>query len=173
MIRQAIILLVYAGILGAAVNYFSPNSIPYVGEYRELSSGDGPIIPPSAGPGDPAFIAVNIAEDIFKTGGTMFVDARDPAEYECGTIPGSVNLPFEYLPEENMEQYVDSILGSAAKTQPLIVFCSGEECDLSLHLGRNLQALGYTQISIFFGGSREWEKLGLEIERRADCAKTD
>lgn len=171
MIRQAIILLLYAGILGAAVNFFSPNKIPYVGEYRELSNGDEPIVPPSATAGDPPFIAVNVAEDIFKTGNSLFIDARDSAEFACGTIPGSINLPFEYLPVDSVPQYVDSVLGHVPKTQPLVVFCSGEECDLSLHLARNLQAFGYTQISIFFGGSREWEKYGLKLEKRAECAE--
>lgn len=171
MIRQAIIILVYAAILGAVANFVSPNKISYIGEYRELSTGDKPIVPPSAEEGDPQFIAINMAKNIFDTGGTIFVDARDPSEFECGTIPGSVNLPFEYLPEDSIGQYIDSVLHGAEKAAPMIVFCSGEECDLSLHLARNMVAFGYTQISIFFGGAREWEKFGYEMEKRANCAE--
>lgn len=169
MIRQAIILLVYAVILGLGVNYFHPNKLSYIGVYRDLSSGDGPIVPPSAVEGDPKFIAIAEAQMEHQFGGVLFVDARDSAEFNCGTIPGSVNIPFDYLPAENLERYLDSSLGYVPKDKPIIVFCSGEECDLSLHLARNLQSFGYTKVSIFFGGSREWEKFELEVERRAQC----
>jgi 3-mercaptopyruvate sulfurtransferase SseA len=62
----------------------------------------------------------------------------------------------------------DSTLG-VGPDYPIIVFCSGEECDLSLHLARNMQAVGYTNVAIFFGGAREWEKFGFEVERRRQC----
>lgn len=171
MIRHAIILLIFAAILGVGINFFHPHKIPLIGEYRDLSSGEGPIIPPSADEGDPPFIAIDVAQMEHQMGGVLFVDARDSAEFNCGTIPGSVNLPFDYLPEENLEAFIDSSLGNTAKDKHLIVFCSGEECDLSLMLARNLQAYNYTNISIFFGGSREWEKFGLEIEKRAECGE--
>ena len=73
------------------------------------------------------------------------------------------------MPEGNLESYIDSILGGVEKEHPLITFCSGGECDVSLHLARNLQSLGYPNVAIFFGGSREWEKFGLEVERRVKC----
>jgi rhodanese-related sulfurtransferase len=169
MVRQSIILLVYATVLGLGINYFHPNSIPYIGAYRDLSSGEGPIVPPSAVKGDPPFIAIDVAQMEHQMGGTLFVDARDSMEFNCGTIPGSINIQFDYLPAENLSSFIDSSLGNVAKNKPIIVFCSGEECDLSLHLARNLQSFGYTSVSIFFGGAREWEKFELEVERRTDC----
>ncbi|MCH8027097.1 MAG: rhodanese-like domain-containing protein [candidate division Zixibacteria bacterium] len=171
MLRQAFVLLFFASILGFGVNSFHPKAIPLVGEYRELTEGSEPIVPPSASAGDPLFIAINEARSDYEAGSSLFIDARDPSEFECGTIPGSINMPFEYLPEDSLEQYMDSVLSGAAKEQGLIVFCSGEECDVSLHLARNLQAFGYTGVKIFFGGAREWENFELEIERRVDCAE--
>ncbi|MFC1475288.1 rhodanese-like domain-containing protein, partial [Candidatus Zixiibacteriota bacterium] len=149
----------------------SPNRISLVGEYRDLSSGDGPIIPPTVMEGDPPFIAVDVAQMEFSMGQAMFVDAREFEEFECGTIPGSVNIPFDYLPEDNLDKYIDSALGQVPLDKHLIIFCSGEECDLSLHLARNLQDLNYTKLSIFFGGAREWENFELEIERRVQCGE--
>ncbi|HEX2897730.1 MAG TPA: rhodanese-like domain-containing protein [candidate division Zixibacteria bacterium] len=171
MIRQAIVLLFFSIVLGLGVNVFHPHKIPFIGEYRELSSGEGPIIPPSASEGDPPFIAIDVAQMEHQMGGTMFVDARDSLEFNCGTIPGSINIPFDYLPAENLAAYIDSSLGRVPKDKPMIVFCSGEECDLSLHLARNFKGFGYTQVSIFFGGAREWEKFELEMERRAKCGE--
>jgi len=169
MIRQAVILLVTSAVIGLGVNTFSPNKIPYVGAYRMLTTGAGPIVPPEASAGDPAFIDINIAQLEFGTHSSIFVDAREPEDFECGTIPGSLNIPLEHLPEENVAQFLDSALDHVGKDTPIIVFCSGEECDLSLHLGRNLANNQYTNISVFFGGAREWEKAGLDMERRKQC----
>jgi len=171
ILRQAFVLLFFASILGFGVNSFHPNAIPLIGEYRELSEGSEPVVPPSAAEGDPPFIAINEAKLDHEAGSSLFIDARDPSEFECGTIPGSINMPFDYLPEDSLELYMDSVLSGAAKEQSLIVFCSGEECDVSLHLARNLQAFGYTGVKIFFGGAREWGKFKYEVEERVNCAE--
>ena len=57
VIKQIFILLIVSILLGVGVNVISPNKIPFIGNYRDLSSGDGPIVPPSAQAGDPPFIA--------------------------------------------------------------------------------------------------------------------
>lgn len=168
-LKQFLILLVLATVLGLAVNVVSPNSIPLIGKYRSLSSGSGPIVPPTAEQGDPPFIDINQAQIEYEIGSAQFVDAREPEEFMCGTIPGSINIPFELMPEGDLAPYLDSALAGAPRDRALVVFCSGEECDLSLHLGRNLYTYGYTNVLIFFGGSREWEKFGFEIERRTEC----
>ena len=171
VIKQAIALVLLSAVLGLGVNLVSPNKVPYIGKYRDLSNSKGPIIPPSADPNDPPFIDINVAQMEHTTTKTLFVDARNKDEFECGTIPGAVNLAFEALPAgDSLAPYVDSVL-HVAKDYPIITFCSGEECDLSLHLGRNLKRLGYTNLAIFFGGAREWEKFGLEMERRKQCGK--
>ena len=169
VIKQILIVIILSVILGLGVNTVSPNKIDVIGKYRSLSSGSGPIVPPSAESGDPPFISIDLAELEYSQQTAIFIDTREPEEFACGTIPGSINIPFDYLPEENLEQYIDSALGGIGRDVAMIAFCSGEECDLSLHLARNLQGFGYTNVAIFFGGSREWEKFDLEIERRVDC----
>ncbi len=170
-LRQLLIILGLAAVFGLGINLVSPNAIPYIGDWRELSSGDGPVIPPAADPGDPPFIGLDVAHVEFTGGGVIFIDARNPSEFVCGTIPGSINIPFEMLPEGDLGPYFDSAFGGASPDTRLITFCSGEECDLSLHLARNLQAIGYTNVMIFFGGAREWEKNSLQMERREACGE--
>jgi len=167
--KQFIVLLIVAVVVSLAINLVSPNAVPWIGKYRSLSSGEGPIVPPTAEVGDPPFIDINQAQVEYEFGAALFIDARTRDEFECGTIPGSVNIPFEYMPEGDLTGYLDSVLGGAPFDQTLIVYCSGEECDLSLHLGRNLHTYGYRNVLIFFGGSREWEKFGFEVERRVEC----
>lgn len=168
-LRQTIYILVIASALGLGLNLVSPNRLDFIGNWHDLHDGDGPILPPDIEPGDPPFIAVDVAQLDFSARAALFVDARDPVEFECGTIRGAINIPFEYLPEGDLEPYFDSVLSHLSKDERIIIFCSGEECDVSLHLARNLQALGYTDLAIFFGGSREWERFHLPIERRRPC----
>ena len=167
--RQIVILFVLALVLGLGVNLFSPNSIDYIGKFRDLSGGTGPIIPPSAQPGDPPFIDINVAQMQHSVAKALWVDARNNEEFECGTIPGSLNIPFEKLPDGDLHTYFDSCLAHVSKDYAIVVFCSGEECDLSLQLARNMKEVGYTNLSIFFGGAREWEKFGLEMQRKKKC----
>ena len=171
MIRQSLVLLFLAAVFGFAANLVLPNKIPFIGAYRDLHDGSGPIVPPTAESGDPPFIDINTAQMEHSLGQSLFVDARNPEEFECGTIPGSVNIPFEQLPDGDLGQFFDSALGKVPKDQRIVCFCSGEECDLSLHLTRNLKQLGYTQLVIFFGGAREWEKSGFTMERRKQCGE--
>ncbi len=168
MIKQTIILIILSILLSVVANSISPENISWIGEYREISDGDGPIVPPSAEAGDPPFIDINIANIEFATKTSIFVDARDHEEFICGTIPGSISIPFEYMPDE-LEGYFETVLADVSLDYSIIVFCSGEECDLSLHLARNMQDLGYTGLKIFFGGAREWDNAGFELERREEC----
>lgn len=169
--RQLIVILILSTVLGLGLNAISPNSIAYFGKYRSISSGNHIIVPPNADVGDPPFIALDLAELEFNTGKALFIDCGKTSDFECGTIPGSINIPFESLPAENLGNYLDSALGGCPKDKLLIPFCSGEECDLSLQMARNLQALGYTNLAVFFGGSREWDKFGLGLKRSTDCEK--
>ena len=169
MVRQIIIIVAVAAVCGVGLNLVSPAKIDFIGKYRSLSSGDAPVVPPAAETGDPPFISVDVAEMEFSNYEVIFIDSREPEEFKCGTIPGSINIPFDYLPEGDLTPYIDSCLGGLPRDHHLIIFCSGEECDLSLYLGRNLQQIGYTNISIFYGGWREWQKYGLSEERRQPC----
>ncbi|MDZ4722387.1 MAG: rhodanese-like domain-containing protein [candidate division Zixibacteria bacterium] len=171
MLKQAIYLFLISSAFGLGINLVSPNKIDVVGDYRELLTGEGPIVPPSAQEGDPPFIDISVAQMEFTAKTSLFVDARDTAEFNCGTIPGSIHIPFDYLPEGDLGVHFDSTLAQVSKERLMIVFCSGEECDLSLHLARNLQQEGYTGVSIFFGGAREWAKVGLTLEKRAECVE--
>lgn len=170
MFKQIVILLALATLLSVGVNLVSPNRIPLVGQWPSLHTGSDPIVPPDPQPGDPPFIALDVAEMEFYQGDALFVDAREPDEFECGTIESSINVPFDLLPDGDLQPYFDSIFTGYGGTKMIITYCSGEECDLSLHLARNLKAHGYGNAAIFFGGWREWESNSLPVERRRDCS---
>jgi len=61
-IRQIIWLLIFAAIFGVVRNKFFAGGIELIGNWRDLSTGEGPIVPPTAEEGDPPFIAVDVAQ---------------------------------------------------------------------------------------------------------------
>ncbi len=172
-LKQALILLVISSVAAVAVNLVSPNAIDWVGDYPDIDlDRDTPVVPPEVDEGDPPYIPWGVAQMDHQEG-AVFVDAREPWEFRCGTIPGAINVPFDELPEtRDLTPYFDSALGGIDKDHRIVVFCSGEECDVSVHLARNLQSFGYTNVAIFYGGSREWKRFSGEMEvRDEDCGE--
>ncbi|SYZ73518.1 conserved hypothetical protein [Candidatus Zixiibacteriota bacterium] len=159
-ILQAILLILISVIFAFGANRFSGRGIPIRGNWPSISGSDSVIVPPSAQPGDPPFISLDEAAAKFQTPGVMILDARDTADYDAGHIRGAINLPFDYF-----DDFWDKVMTGVAKDREVVIYCSGEECELSLMLGREMANRGFSRIYIFYGGWREWEKAGLPIEK--------
>jgi len=163
-IKQILILVIISVIAGLTVNGFSGNRIPYIGDWPSVIATDSVLVPPSAEPGDPPFISLDEAAGLFQDREAVFIDARDPEDYIYGHIRGAVNVPYDYLPyddPEAYENYWSGLVDSIPFYKKVITYCSGAECESSLFLGRELVARGYGNVSIFYGGWREWETAGL------------
>ena len=49
--------------------------------------------------------------------------------------------------------------------RPIVIYCSGSECELSLYLGRLLiEDYDFTDVSIFYGGSGMWADAALPMD---------
>jgi rhodanese-related sulfurtransferase len=146
------------------VNLVAPHRIPLIGHWPSVSGSDTVVVPPSADEGDPPFVSLDEAATKYQMKSVLFIDARDPEDYEYAHIKGAINIAYDYLEEdfwENPPEIFDKYRG-------FVIYCSGTECDLSLMMGREMQYLGYENIFIFFGGWREWERAGLPIVSGGD-----
>jgi rhodanese-related sulfurtransferase len=106
---------------------------------------------------EPKNITLQQAYSLFNDKVT-FIDARDEAEYIMGFISGSINIP--YYDFENHKRKLDNL----SKENPLVTYCAGTDCDLSILLANQLIKLGYKQVYIFFGGWLEWQNAHYPIE---------
>jgi len=106
---------------------------------------------------EPKNITLQQAYSLFNDRVT-FIDARDEAEYIMGFISGSINIP--YYDFENHKRKLDNL----PKDKPLVTYCAGTDCDLSILLANQLSKLGYKQVYIFFGGWLEWQDANYPIE---------
>ena len=77
-------------------------------------------------------------EEIKSVPNALLVDVRNPAEYNGGHIPGSINFAMSRILQEAEEAFPD-------KAQPLYVYCqSGAR---SARAGKLLDLLGYESVT--------------------------
>ena len=114
-------------------------------------------------------------EDKVQTGEGVLVDARLESWYQGGTIPGSINLPFNLFenPESNpflvpvlelLGGKQDSVGGwDFDEAKELGMFCNGPWCGQSPRAIKNLLSVGYPaeKLKYYRGGMQAWLALGL------------
>ena len=99
----------------------------------------------------PMMVNLEFSKYHFDAESAVFIDARDPEDYEVGHIQNAINIPYDYY-----EDYEDVING-LDDAGIYIIYCSGEECSLSIDLADYL----YTEklidkLLIFEGGWPKW-----------------
>ena len=98
---------------------------------------------------EPKAVTLEQAFKLFENG-VAFVDARDEGDFLAGHITNSINIPFDDF--DNHKQKLDQL----SKDKPIVIYCAGTDCDLSILLGNLLFDMGYKKIYVFFGGWYDW-----------------
>ena len=106
---------------------------------------------------EPKAIHLEQAYTLFKKGVT-FIDARDENDYLAGHIKNSINIPFDDF--DNHKKKLDKL----STNKPLVLYCAGTDCDLSILLGNLLFEMGYKQVYVFFGGWVDWLNAKYPVE---------
>ena len=98
----------------------------------------------------------------FDAKAATIVDARDPAEYAEGHVPGALNMPYDQVvtDPERLEKF-----DSGGK--PIIVYCGGGTCELSMNLGFALVNAGKKKVLVYMGGWPEWSTSGYPVAKGA------
>jgi rhodanese-related sulfurtransferase len=85
----------------------------------------------------------------------LIVDARDPDDFRSGHILGAVNLPYyRLISEPGLMESLD------ARGRPVISYCGGRGCEVSLGVAEELCAAGYERVAVYVGGFPEWKAAG-------------
>lgn len=143
---------ILAGCIGLGVNLFHPYKIPYIRKPPPPKVVDETIP-------DPQEISFAEAEGFYQTGDYLFVDARSAVQYRKGHIAGAISLPWE-----EYETYFPQVKPLLESKPGIVVYCSGEACDLSHALGKQLIKEGFSEVYVFFGGYEIWKEMGLPVE---------
>jgi rhodanese-related sulfurtransferase len=157
------------------INYFNPKGIPFIKEERQLNfvedstssyitNKDTIGNKQNSGEDFDEAKAITLKQAyLLFNQNVLFIDARDYVEYEIGHINNAISLP--YL---DFDEY-KTILDTIPKSKPIVAYCDGEDCDLSILLGDKLFESGYKEVYIFFGGWLDWQManypVGVEDEQ--------
>lgn len=95
-------------------------------------------------------VDLTMAKELYDRGVT-FVDARDETEFSEGHIKGALNVSSIQLAE------------LISFDEPILTYCSGEDCELSITLAEELADFGFSTIFVFNGGWPEWESANYPV----------
>lgn len=112
----------------------------------------------SAASPDDAIVRISLvgAKSKFDKRKSVFLDARKPEEYQAGHIPGAYNFY-----SEEQDRYAPNILSAISdKTQDIVCYCHGGDCDMALRDARFLMEQGFTHVEVYLGGWPEWSQAG-------------
>lgn len=97
-------------------------------------------------------------------GDALVIDVREPAEFETGHIPGSINIPrgvleFQVDAHPAVANVSDPALSH--KERPIVLVCrTGGRAALS---ALSLQRLGFDDVRSITGGVLAWGEAGLPL----------
>ena len=100
-----------------------------------------------------------VAQRRFHDEAALFIDARSPADFAAGHIPGARSIPYEAF-----DDYFSELADLIDTGTELIVYCSGRECDDALLLAAELRSMGVDDVVLFVDGFDGWKQYGGAIE---------
>jgi rhodanese-related sulfurtransferase len=99
------------------------------------------------------FIHLDEAMSLREKTGALFIDARPPAAFAAGAIPGAINLS-----RVNFERDYSGKENQLKGAETLVVYCTSRNCEDSSIVATKLSRLGYKNVLVFEGGWAEWWK---------------
>lgn len=106
--------------------------------------------------------------EALRTGSHVLVDGRVRTQFEEGTIPGAISVPYteaaDRLDALGCELDFDGFLCEGVETK-VILFCNGPWCGQSPTAARRMIEAGFPaeNISYYRGGMQAWNGLGLTV----------
>ncbi len=108
-------------------------------------------------------LTVDEAAALVGKEGVVFVDVREPAEWQAGHVPGAIHVPrglLEFKADPSLPAAHDKALDPAKK---LVVYCaSGGRSALA---AKTLKDMGYPDVANMMGGFGAWSQAGKPSER--------
>jgi rhodanese-related sulfurtransferase len=88
--------------------------------------------------------------------GFVLVDARGPAQYAAGHVPGAINIPHGKIIQSKMAAYPANTL--------FVVYCDGPHCNGATRAAMRVASLG-RPVKKMVGGVHGWLLDGYSLEK--------
>jgi len=142
-IQRALLIVLMGGAVGLVANAISPRGIPYR-------------TPPKPRLQAQDTVPLREAQELWRSGATFFFDARSPADYAAGHIANAFSLPVE-----DFDGRYPRVAAMLTPDSSIVVYCDGQQCDLSHRLMLKLRELGYSHVRVLVNGWTVWQTAGL------------
>ena len=142
---QVLRLVAAAALLGALAQTFSPARIPWREDWSRY-------VESKALAAGLTLANLDDVRRMVRDQTHLLLDARPVADYDRGHLPGAFPLP-----QTELDTYYPQMLPLLSASQPLLVYCSGQECDESFLLSLYLREQGFTNVALFVGGYLAWQ----------------
>lgn len=107
----------------------------------------------------PIQVSLAKAKAFYDRGGLRVLDAREEHEFAEGHIAGAEAAPYDLMVAD-----IDWLESTAADPRPILVYCGGGDCELSLNLGFELCQNGHAKVLVLKDGFPDWETAGYPVE---------
>lgn len=168
-LQHGIMITVIAAVIGLVVNSFHPRKVAlsfsrpklkYAADSllaEELPSvniagqRDAVSLSPNEN-GVPIIVSARQVRQLVSQGQALLLDARTPAEYEAGHLPGAILMPVDFL--YDYEKQINDL----PKGRWLICYCDGPPCDLGELLAQELLLRDFQKVAVYQDGLSDWKK---------------
>jgi rhodanese-related sulfurtransferase len=148
-LQQAAILLAVACALAVGTNYFRRDGIAWVGDGSSAERF-------AESTGQNLVVDLAEARRLSETGAALLLDARPGSLFALGHIRGALNLPWHEVDRRSPE-----LAERLEKVKTIIVYCDGENCELSHELALFLKDMNYPDVRVLVNGWSVWQNAGL------------
>jgi rhodanese-related sulfurtransferase len=94
----------------------------------------------------------------------VIIDVRDPASYATGHLPNATNIP--YINDFDFKNRITTDLAGRNKNYEIVVYCSGNGCELSSMAASVLIENGFTHVYWIPAGYTGWVNAGFPIDTK-------
>jgi rhodanese-related sulfurtransferase len=103
----------------------------------------------------PIEIGLAKAKELYDRGGLLVLDAREREEYVGGHIKGAICAPVDDKVGD-----LEWLERTARDPRPILVYCGGGDCEVSVNLGFEIARSGHRKVLIFIDGYVSWLEAG-------------
>jgi rhodanese-related sulfurtransferase len=98
-------------------------------------------------------------KELKKRNNVAVINVLSADQYREAHIPGSDNIPFD---QDDFADKVEQRVGG--KEEAVVVYCASEECNASPKAAKKLEAVGFTNVYDYEGGTKAWKEDGNSVE---------
>jgi len=91
-----------------------------------------------------------------------FLDARRREDFDAGRVMGAIWMPARRIDELGGLSTLDQV--GVFPEDPIVIYCTGGDCDASHNTAARLQQAGFTNLIIMTAGYDDWRAAGLPTE---------